>query len=92
MADETRDPAAFAQARLDEEEDHYRRRIVVINAPRALRDVEAGRRILARHAACSSGAGYDDMWTGPDPCPDMADLLYRWADHLDYDQKWKPHG
>ncbi len=59
---------------------------------RALREVEAGRRIFERHRSCPSGDGYDDMWTGPGPCPDLADLLYRWADRPDYDQEWKPQG
>lgn len=57
---------------------------------RMLREVEAGRRILERHGDCGAGNGYCDYWTGPEPCPDMADLLYRWAGHPDYDPDWKP--
>jgi len=57
---------------------------------RVLREVEAGRRILDRHRLCPSGAGYDDMWTGPGPCPDLSDLADRWNDHPDYDPAWRP--
>jgi hypothetical protein len=111
------DPAAFAEARLAEDEaraarakslrdklDDPHRQITpdvrdgaehawhetTADPARALREVEAGRRILERHAACPSGAGYDDMFTGPGPCPDMTDLLTRWAGHKDYDPEWRP--
>jgi len=75
---------------------------------RALREVEAGRRILARHVHVPSTT----PWTGPDGtdfgcrecgyeddygtiaptgwCDDLRDLLYRWADHPDYRQEWRP--
>lgn len=62
---------------------------------RALREVEAGRRILARHRDC----GFGDLagrycgvhsWNGAAGCRDFRDLLFRWADHPDYDESWKP--
>lgn len=52
---------------------------------RVLREVEAGRRILARHTMCVQG-----LHAGPYPCPELADLLYRWADHPDYRPEWAP--
>lgn len=59
---------------------------------RALREVEAGRRILGRHWNCGTGGGWCDEpgLTRGSPCPDMADLLTRWADHPAYGQEWKP--
>jgi hypothetical protein len=50
---------------------------------RALREVEAGRRVLARHRGCAS-------WLPP--CPDLRDLLARWAGRPGYDERWGPHG
>src|ERR1039458_4280865 len=88
------DPAAFAEARLAEDEaraarakslrdklDDPHRQITpdvrdgaehawhetTADPARALREVEAGRRILERHAACPSGAGYHDMFTDRPP-------------------------
>ena len=52
---------------------------------RALREVEAGRRILARHGYCDHGG-----WNGTPLCPDLADLLVRWAGHPGYSPEWKP--
>lgn len=66
------------------------RHIALHDPARALRDVEAGRRILARHAACPACGGYKAWSDGAGPCPDLADLLYRWADHPDYDPAWRP--
>lgn len=57
---------------------------------RALREVEAGRRILERHRDDGYGCQYCERWIGPGPCPDLADLLYRWAGHPDYDGAWAP--
>jgi Family of unknown function (DUF6221) len=59
---------------------------------RALRDVESGRRILARHTECAQ-RGTGPCWEFPgvgDLCRELADLLYRWTDHPDYDPRWKP--
>ena len=131
------DPAAFAEARLDEDEEvalaagdddtarswtsfdiggypvigagvddgwgvtvvgppassEVQARHIALHDPaRALREVEAGRRILGRHWNCGTGGGWCDepgltRWS---PCPDMADLLTRWADHPAYGQEWKP--
>jgi hypothetical protein len=62
---------------------------------RALREVEAGRRILDRHQPDGYGCQYCDDGghgnSGGDGfCADLADLVYRWADHPDFDQGWKP--
>ena len=57
---------------------------------RALREVEAGRRILARHRECPVQNGYCERWTGPEVCPEMADLLVRWAGRPGYDPDWAP--
>jgi hypothetical protein len=56
---------------------------------RALREVEAGRRILARHQPDNYGCQYcadggHNIIGGGWGCADLADLLYRWADHPDY--------
>lgn len=61
---------------------------------RALRDVAAGRRILARHSPAEGMAGPCCTWCSDDtdtaslnepwPCPDVLDLLSRWAGHPDY--------
>lgn len=67
---------------------------------RALREVEAGRRILARHGGnhwCPDPQDRD--WTVYEagervtltyPCGDLRDLLCRWADHPEYEESWKP--
>lgn len=64
--------------------------IALHDPARALREVEAGRRILARHADCAVGNGSCEWFAGPGPCDDFADLLYRWAGHPDYRPAWKP--
>lgn len=84
------DPVAFATARLDEDEREIREDPPVgcgyaLLPARMLRDVASGRRTLARHTKCVQG-----KWAGPYPCPELADLLYRWADHPDYEPAWKP--
>ena len=68
---------------------------------RMLREVEAGRRILARHGGkhwCPTGL-QDGEWVyfegaerkvGIFPCADMIDLLYRWVDRPGYDPVWRP--
>lgn len=59
----------------------------------ALREVEAGRRILARHRDCAerdTGPCWEFPYGDADVCRELADLLYRWADHNDYDTAWKP--
>ena len=60
---------------------------------RALREVEAGRRILERHRDCLpyGGGPCEHAGTiGDPPCPDLRDLLTRWAGHKDYREEWKP--
>ena len=58
---------------------------------RVLREVAAGRRILARHVR---QPGQHPDFCRHDlrvlPCPDMRDLLARWDDHPDYRPEWKP--
>jgi hypothetical protein len=60
---------------------------------RVLREVEAGRRILGRHGQCGipwGGGLCDEAGAVYRPCPDLRDLLYRWADHPAYRQEWAP--
>jgi Family of unknown function (DUF6221) len=64
---------------------------------RALREVEAGRRILARYKDCLARMEDPDYPQGVarDQAREYEDfvlpnLLCRWADHPDYDQDWKP--
>lgn len=62
---------------------------------RVLRDVEAKRRIVERHADCGSGGGYcDDGGHGWDHlpgggCAELADLAVVYADHPDYREEWR---
>lgn len=75
--------------------DQHAAHIARYDPARALREVEAGERILARHGGshwCPTGP-QDDDWvyfeagerkTGVWPCADMLDLLSRWRDHPDY--------
>jgi hypothetical protein len=95
------DPASFALARLAEEEpdevcgclnvNHWPPCVPQPWKDREWREVEAGRRIAERHRDCATGRGYcRDRHIGPSPCPDLADLLYRWAGHPDYRPEWKP--
>lgn len=100
------DPVAFAAARLADDE-----RELEADPPQGLgyavlpwrvrREIEAGKRILARHGRkhwCPTGP-QDDEWVTYEagervvsvyPCADMLDLLYRWRDHPEYDESWKP--
>jgi Family of unknown function (DUF6221) len=74
--------------------------IALHDPARALRDVEAGRRILERHQPKPDGTcswcleeklAYPEEWQRMTwPCPEFRDLLARWADHPGYDQEWKP--
>lgn len=59
---------------------------------RALREVAAGRRILARHRPCAAGMGIcmDYPTASADICPELADMLVRWADHVEYEPAWLP--
>lgn len=60
---------------------------------RALREVEAGRRILARHAECArrgSGPCWEFPYGDGQVCRELADLLYRWPDHDAYHPAWSP--
>ena len=58
---------------------------------RALRDVEAGERILERHRYCEpyGGGPCDHAGIVDGPCPDMRDLAARWRDHPDHGKGWK---
>jgi hypothetical protein len=71
---------------------HHNSWMLVLDPARVLREVEAGRRILARHQPdgfgcqyCADG-GHNSDWG----CADLADLLARWADHPEYRPEWKP--
>jgi len=63
---------------------------------RALRQVAAGRRILARHhddgrgfcAGCPNGEISGDPEWEIDECPENRDLAATWADNPGYQQRW----
>jgi Family of unknown function (DUF6221) len=57
---------------------------------RALREVEAGRRLLGRHGPDAYGCQFCCHSPVGTPCADLRDLLCRWASHPDYDPDWKP--
>lgn len=59
--------------------------IVRWDPARALREVEAKRRILERHNPCDDWS-YGDAST----CPELCLLALPYADHRDYCQEWKP--
>lgn len=77
-----------------------REHIIRHDPARVLREVEAGRRILARHSPAGGMAGPCCTWCSDDtdsvslnvpwPCPDVLDLLSRWAGHPDFRPEWKP--
>jgi hypothetical protein len=99
------DPIAFAEARLDDDEHAAREliegtgmhgllRIFADGSPvldmlgrRMLREVESGRRILERHRPDAWGC---QSCAADGPCPDLRDLLCRWADRPGYDPDWAP--
>ena len=63
---------------------------------RALREVEAKRRVLARHTGCGTGIGYCDdgghAWDdedGPRGCADLADLVAVYSDHPQFREEWR---
>jgi hypothetical protein len=73
--------------------------IVRHDPARALREVEAGRRILARYEDCLARMEDPDYPQGVarDQAREYEDfvlpnLLYRWADHPDYEPAWLPEG
>lgn len=77
-------------------EDYWAR----FNADRALREVEATRRIMGRHLNLRPGSRYpghhcdwclDTGW-GEWPCPDVRDIAATWSAHPDYDPAWAPVG
>jgi hypothetical protein len=72
--------------------------IVRYDPARALRQVAAGRRILARHhedehehgycAGCPRGGIQGDLETEIDGCPELRDLASIWSDDPGYRQRW----
>ena len=92
----------FLAARLDEDE-HDARAFGTAGPPRMLREVEAKRKLLARHQpraldqwqVCSNCRPVDpecpgDLTSVLWPCPDLRDLAAVYSDHPDYQQEWKP--
>ncbi|MGX4657090.1 DUF6221 family protein [Micromonospora sp. SCSIO 07396] len=69
---------------------------------RVMREVEANRRILDRHASYDFPADTEDgpgaySWTGrcdhchePWPCPDLRDVASQYADRPGYREEWRP--
>ncbi|MFC8827664.1 DUF6221 family protein [Streptomyces sp. NPDC057137] len=76
------------------------RHVAAHDPARVLRDVDAKRRVLARHAL-SPAVGDPELpwdnrddcqWDGEDwPCPDLLDLALPYSDHPDYRGQWRPH-
>ncbi|WP_405149464.1 DUF6221 family protein [Sphaerisporangium sp. NBC_01403] len=74
--------------------------LVVYDPARALREVEAKRRIISEHAphedyswACRTCSAADSCGCmgGPDlPCPTLRLLALPYADHPDYREEWRP--
>ncbi|WP_328678224.1 DUF6221 family protein [Streptomyces sp. NBC_00322] len=67
---------------------------------RVLRDVEAKRRVLARHTLGPPIGDPELPWDnrsdchydGEDwPCPDILDVALPYASHPDYREQWRPH-
>ena len=63
---------------------------------RVLREIDAKRRILARHTNCGTGIGYCDdgghAWDdedGPRGCADLADLARPYSDHPQFREEWR---
>jgi uncharacterized protein DUF6221 len=66
---------------------------------RVLREVEAKRRILDRHALSRAEGDPERPWVNQDdcqydgepwPCPDLLDLAAAYADHADFQEDWRP--
>ncbi|MER5894832.1 DUF6221 family protein [Streptomyces sp. NPDC001876] len=64
-----------------------------------LRDVEAKRRVLARHVLSPATGDPELPWDNRDdcqydgddwPCPDILDLALPYADHPDHPEQWRP--
>lgn len=67
---------------------------------RVLRDVEAKRRVLARHVLSPAINDPELPWDNRDdcqydgedwPCPDLLDLALSYADHPDHREQWRSH-
>ncbi|GAA4209640.1 hypothetical protein GCM10022252_76450 [Streptosporangium oxazolinicum] len=74
-------------------DDDHRHNQIVISGPRALAEVEAKRRTLARHPGATASsecpgcaAHLDGTWVTPAgaTCPQLADLAAPYADHPGY--------
>lgn len=69
-----------------------------ITPARVLRECEAKRRIVARHADCGLGYGYCDdggkgIWREEDggpACADLFDLATAYSDHAEFQEAWRP--
>ncbi len=66
---------------------------------RGLRDIEAKRRVLARHhrdergacVGCGFSGDLDEARTDAgEDCPELLDLAAPFADHPDYREEWRP--
>nr|WTB35006.1 DUF6221 family protein [Streptomyces sp. NBC_00830] len=67
---------------------------------RVLREVEAKRRVLARHQLSPAVGDPELPWDNRDdcqfdgndwPCDDFLDLAFPYANHPDYRKQWLPH-
>ena len=86
------EPGATGPQYIERSRDQLAAHIARHDPARVLREVEAGRRILERHRDCVQyGGGICEHAGAVDPpCPDLRDLLCRWADHPDYLPGWAP--
>lgn len=84
----------FEVADIDRNGDDKAAHITRHDPARALREVAAKRKTLARHSPvrsagrrmCATCLGSCTFW----PCYDLRDLAAVWSGHPDYRQEWKP--
>ncbi|MFE4310619.1 DUF6221 family protein [Streptomyces sp. NPDC056891] len=76
------------------------RHVALHDPARVLRDVDAKRRVLARHQLSPASGDPELPWDNVDdcqydgdrwPCSDLLDLALSYAEHPDYQEQWRPH-
>ncbi|MET8536811.1 DUF6221 family protein [Streptomyces sp. NPDC005065] len=95
-----RDTVDFCQMDLSGFDPTIAQHVALHDPARVLRDVEAKRRVLARHVLSPAiddpelpwDNRNDCQYDGEDwPCPDLLDLALPYADHPDHREQWWPH-
>ncbi|MEV6977726.1 DUF6221 family protein [Kitasatospora sp. NPDC093806] len=90
----TDDIVSFLRARIEEDAELARHA-----STRAVREVAAKRRVLARHALSPAAGDPELPWEDRDdcqydgddwPCPDLLDLAFPYADHPAFHPAWLP--